>query len=364
MIDRNDMQWYRDAIIYQLHVKSFFDSNNDGIGDFAGLIAEARLHAGSRRHRDLAAAVLSLAAARRRLRHRRLSRHQSRAYGTLRDFKALHRAPRMSAACGSSPNSSSTTPPTSIPGSSARAPPSPARPARNFYVWTDTDKATRTRAIIFLDTEKSNWTWDEAGQGLLLAPLLLPSAGSQFRQSARARGRARRDALLARHGRRRPAARRHPLSGRARRHEQREPARDPRDHQEASAPRSTPTIPTACCSPRPTSGRRTCALFRRRRRMPHGVSLPADAAHLHGDRAGGPPPDHRHHAPDAGDPRELPMGDLPAQPRRADARNGHRQGARLSVEASMPPTGARASISASAAASRRCWTTTAARSSC
>jgi maltose alpha-D-glucosyltransferase/alpha-amylase len=37
MIDRNDLRWYRDAIIYQLHVKSFFDANNDGIGDFAGL---------------------------------------------------------------------------------------------------------------------------------------------------------------------------------------------------------------------------------------------------------------------------------------------------------------------------------------
>ena len=32
--------WYKDAIIYQLHVKSFFDSNNDGIGDFPGLISK------------------------------------------------------------------------------------------------------------------------------------------------------------------------------------------------------------------------------------------------------------------------------------------------------------------------------------
>ena len=39
----------------------------------------------------------------------------------------------------------------------------------------------------------------------------------------------------------------------------------------------------------------------------------------------GPLPDHRHHAPDAGDPGELPVGDLPAQSRRADARNGDRQ---------------------------------------
>src|SRR5438309_2343322 len=34
----DDPQWYKDAIIYQLHVKAFYDSNNDGVGDFQGLI--------------------------------------------------------------------------------------------------------------------------------------------------------------------------------------------------------------------------------------------------------------------------------------------------------------------------------------
>ena len=33
-----DPLWYKDAVIYQLHVKSFFDSNNDGVGDFQGLL--------------------------------------------------------------------------------------------------------------------------------------------------------------------------------------------------------------------------------------------------------------------------------------------------------------------------------------
>ena len=33
-----DPLWYKDAVIYQLHVKTFFDSNNDGIGDFPGLL--------------------------------------------------------------------------------------------------------------------------------------------------------------------------------------------------------------------------------------------------------------------------------------------------------------------------------------
>ena len=36
----DDALWFKDAIIYQCHVKSFFDSNNDGVGDFPGLIAK------------------------------------------------------------------------------------------------------------------------------------------------------------------------------------------------------------------------------------------------------------------------------------------------------------------------------------
>src|SRR5207237_10803295 len=35
-----DRLWYKDAVIYQLHIKSFFDSNNDGIGDFPGLLSK------------------------------------------------------------------------------------------------------------------------------------------------------------------------------------------------------------------------------------------------------------------------------------------------------------------------------------
>ena len=65
--------------------------------------------------------------------------------------------------------------------------------------------------------------------------------------------------------------------------------------------------------------------------MPHGLSLSADAAHLHGDRAGGPLPHHRHHASDAGNPRKLPVGHVPAQSRRTDAGNGDRRRARLPV---------------------------------
>jgi maltose alpha-D-glucosyltransferase/alpha-amylase len=38
MIDRTDRLWYKNAVIYELHVKAFFDANNDGVGDFAGLV--------------------------------------------------------------------------------------------------------------------------------------------------------------------------------------------------------------------------------------------------------------------------------------------------------------------------------------
>ena len=66
---------------------------------------------------------------------------------------------------------------------------------------------------------------------------------------------------------------------------------------------------------------------------------------------GEPHPDHRHPRTDARHPRRLPVGDVPAQPRRADARDGHRRGARLHVPRATPATRGCASTSASAAAS-------------
>ena len=158
-----DELWYKDAIIYQLHVKAFADSNNDGIGDFAGPDRKARLSARPRRDDAVAVAVLSLAGARRRLRHRRLRLHQSR-FREHEGFPPLHRRSQrrglrviielvvnhtsdqhhwFKRAERSDPKSS----------------------ARNWYVWSDTDQKYQGTRIIFTDTEKSNWTWDpEAGQ--------------------------------------------------------------------------------------------------------------------------------------------------------------------------------------------------------
>ena len=166
---------------------------------------------------------------------------------------------------------------------------------------------------------------------VLLASLLLAPAGSEFRQSARGQRAGAGDEALARYRRRRLPSRRHPLSVRARRHQQREPARDPHHHQEAA--RRTRRL----CQGQGAAGgsqpvaRGRAGVFRPRRRMPHGLSFSADAADLHGDRPGGSLSDHRYPAPDPGYPGQLPVGAVPAQPRRTDAGNGDRRRARLSV---------------------------------
>ena len=73
----DDPLWYKDAVIYQLHVKAFFDSNDDGIGDFTGLTSKLDYlqELGVTRS---GSCLLSLAAARRRLRHLRLPQRASR----------------------------------------------------------------------------------------------------------------------------------------------------------------------------------------------------------------------------------------------------------------------------------------------
>ena len=59
----SDPLWYKDAIIYELHVRAFLDGDDDGVGDFPGLV-ESSITGRTRRHRAVAAAVLSVAIAR------------------------------------------------------------------------------------------------------------------------------------------------------------------------------------------------------------------------------------------------------------------------------------------------------------
>ena len=84
-----DDLWYKNGVFYCLSVGTYMDANGDGVGDFKGLVPPARLSARARHHRDLADAVPALAAARRRLRHRRLLRRRS-ALRHARRFRRVH----------------------------------------------------------------------------------------------------------------------------------------------------------------------------------------------------------------------------------------------------------------------------------
>ncbi len=310
---RGDPLWYKDAIIYQLHVKAFFDSTNDGIGDFQGLTQKLDYLQRSRRHRALAAAVLSLAAARRRLRHRRVQAASIRpmaAWPTSRRSSAR----RTAAICASSPSWSSTTPPTSIPGSSARAARQAGSPWRNYYVWSDTDKKFPGTRIIFLDTEKSNWAWDPEAQAYYWHRFYAHQPDLNFDNPRVFRAIAnvmrfwldlgvdglRLDAvpyLIEREG---TSNENLPETHEVLRRLRHEMDRRYGDRMLLAEANQWPED--------------VLPLFRHRRRMPHGVPLPADAAHLHGGRDRGPPSGHRHPAADAGDPGELPVGGVFAQP--------------------------------------------------
>ena len=207
----------------------------------------------------------------------------------------------------------------------------PASPKRDWYVWSDTDDRYPEARIIFVDTETSNWTWDPvAGQYywhrffshqpdlnydnpevqdamLDVLRFWLDLGLDGFRLDAV-------PYLFERDG----------TNG----------ENLPETH--AYLKRVRAEIDARLLRPRAARrgepvARRRRPLLRRRRRVPHGVPVPRHAAPLHGDPPGGRDADRRDHRADPADPRERAVGPVPAQPRRADARDGHRRGARLHV---------------------------------
>ncbi len=154
--------WYKDAIIYQLHVKSFFDSDNDGIGDFPGLISKLDYIA------DLGVNVIWLLPfypSPRRDDGYDIADYTSvhPEYGKLSDVKKLIAAAHKRGIRVITElviNHTSDQHPWFQRARKAK----PGTPARDFYVWSDTDQKYPETRIIFIDTERSNWTWDpEAG---------------------------------------------------------------------------------------------------------------------------------------------------------------------------------------------------------
>jgi maltose alpha-D-glucosyltransferase/alpha-amylase len=154
----DDPLWYKDAVIYELHVRAFTDSNGDGIGDFRGLTRRLDYL------QDLGVTALWL-----------LPFYPSPLrddgydiadytsvnpiYGTLSDFRLFLRAAHrrgLRVITELVVNHTSDRHPWF---QRARTAP-PGSPERDFYVWSDTPDRYREARIIFKDFEPSNWAWD------------------------------------------------------------------------------------------------------------------------------------------------------------------------------------------------------------
>ncbi|HEX5320196.1 MAG TPA: maltose alpha-D-glucosyltransferase [Stellaceae bacterium] len=153
-----DPLWYKDAVIYQLHVKSFFDSNNDGVGDFPGLLQKLDYIQSLGVN---AIWLLPFYPSPRRDDGYDIADYRGvhPDYGTLADFRRVvhgchERDIRVITELVINHTSDQ-----HVWFQRARAA-KPGSVARSYYVWSDHDDAYADTRVIFVDTEKSNWTWD------------------------------------------------------------------------------------------------------------------------------------------------------------------------------------------------------------
>ncbi|MDP3919427.1 MAG: maltose alpha-D-glucosyltransferase [Candidatus Omnitrophota bacterium] len=153
----DDPLWYKDAIIYELHVKAFFDSNHDGIGDFTGLIRKLDYL------QDLGINCIWL-----------LPFYESplkddgydiadyrkilREYGTLKEFKRFVRESHNRDIRVLIELVVNHTSDQHAWFQEARS--SKKSPKRDYYVWSTDPKKYKEARIIFTDSEKSNWSYD------------------------------------------------------------------------------------------------------------------------------------------------------------------------------------------------------------
>ncbi|MFZ5558421.1 MAG: maltose alpha-D-glucosyltransferase [Pseudomonadota bacterium] len=158
----DDPLWYQDAIIYELHVKAFLDSNNDGIGDFKGLASKLDYV------QDLGVNTIWL-----------LPFYPSPLrddgydiadyhgvhpdYGSLQDFRHFVReAHRRELKVITELVINHTSDQHPWFQAARRAPRGSSK--RDFYVWSDTVKRYEGTRIIFTDSEISNWAWDDVAK--------------------------------------------------------------------------------------------------------------------------------------------------------------------------------------------------------
>ncbi len=154
--------WYKDAVVYEVHVRSFYDSNNDGIGDFPGLIEKLDYL------QDLGVTALWL-----------LPFYPSPLrddgydiadyfnihpdYGTLADFRRfLREAHKRNLKVITELVINHTSDQHKWFQKSRRA--KPETRWRDYYVWSETAERYKDARIIFTDFEHSNWAWDHIAQ--------------------------------------------------------------------------------------------------------------------------------------------------------------------------------------------------------
>ena len=158
----SDMSWHKDAVIYQLHVRTFADSDGDGIGDFRGLIDRLDYL------EQLGVTCLWLLPFYESpLRDDGYDiSHYERihpSYGTMEDFDAfLNEVHRRGMRVITELVINHTSDQHPWFQAARRAPAASAK--RDFYVWSDTPERYAQARVIFSDAETSNWTWDPLAQ--------------------------------------------------------------------------------------------------------------------------------------------------------------------------------------------------------
>ena len=153
-----DPLWYKDAVIYELHVKTFHDSNGDGIGDFRGLIEKLDY---LQELGVTAIWILPFYPSPMRDDGYDIADYYdvNPNYGTLQDFQAFlaaahERGLRVITELVINHTSDQN------PWFQASRRAAPGSPEREMYVWSDTPEKYQDARIIFKDFEASNWTWD------------------------------------------------------------------------------------------------------------------------------------------------------------------------------------------------------------
>jgi maltose alpha-D-glucosyltransferase / alpha-amylase len=154
---QEDSLWYKDAVIYQLHVRTFCDSNADGIGDFVGLTQRLDY---LQELGTTAIWILPFYPSPLRDDGYDIADYTTvhPSYGTLEDFKTFLTAAHnrgLRVIIEMVLNHTSDQHPWFQEARSSRD-----NPKRDWYVWSDADTKYQGVRIIFIDTEMSNWTWD------------------------------------------------------------------------------------------------------------------------------------------------------------------------------------------------------------